>query len=110
MSARITKLRQVPQFLSVPATLYTCGAKDKHGSMGHPCGRAADALTKAGVEFKVETVAGYRLLPWTRRGDVRAKIRELSGQDNVPILVREDGEVIAGSGQIAKWAKTQHAA
>ncbi len=94
----------------MPATLYTCGARDKHGSMGHPCGRAADSLRNAGVEFTVETVDGYRLLPWTRRGDVRTKVRELSGQDNVPILVLENGEVVTGSGQIAKWAKVQHEA
>jgi len=56
------------------------------------------------MEFKVEVVDGYRLLPWTRRGK-RTAVRELSGQENVPILVLDDGSVIAGSGQIVRWAK-----
>jgi len=37
-------------------------------------------------------------------------VRELSGTDEVPILVLDDGEVISGSGTIAKWAKEHPAA
>src|ERR1700753_2226495 len=54
-----------------------------------------------------KTVGGYRLALWTwgsRKKD-RAEIRELSGTDEVPILVLDDGEVISGSCTIAKWAK-----
>lgn len=85
--------------------LYTCGQRDHMGNLGHPCGRAGDALRQAGYDVEIETVGGYRLLPWTRRGDARATIRELSGQDDVPVLVTDDGEVISGSGTIARWAR-----
>lgn len=40
----------------------------------------------------------------------RAEIRELSGTDEVPVLVLDDGEVISGSGTIARWAKEHPAA
>ena len=32
-------------------------------------------------------------------------MRELSGTDEVPILVLDDGKVISGSGSIARWAR-----
>ena len=84
--------------------LYTCGQRDHAGKLGHPCGRAADALRGAGHDFEIETVEGYRLMPWTRRGK-RDEIRAISGQENVPVLVTDDGEVVSGSGTIARWAR-----
>ncbi|MCB0876016.1 MAG: glutathione S-transferase N-terminal domain-containing protein [Solirubrobacterales bacterium] len=83
--------------------LYTCGQQDHAGKLGHPCGRAADALREAGWDFEIEVVEGYRLLPWTRRGK-RDEIRRISGQENVPVLVADDGEVVSGSGAIKAWA------
>ena len=90
--------------------LYTCGQGDKQGSLGHPCGRAANALKKAGHAPEVVKVGGYKLLPWTRRGDVRDEIERLSGQSDVPILVLDDGEVISGTATIIRWAKDHPAA
>ncbi len=84
--------------------LYTCGQRDHGAALGHPCGRAAKALREAGHEVEIEAVEGYRLLPWTRRGK-REAIRELSGQEDVPVLVLDDGEVITGSGTIVRWAR-----
>ena len=43
-------------------------------------------------------------MPWTRRGK-RDAIRELSGQEDVPVLVADDGEVVSGTGTIVRWAK-----
>jgi glutathione S-transferase len=85
--------------------LYTCGQQKKQASLGHPCGRAARALDRAGHSYELKTVAGYRLLPWTRKPGTRDEIKRLSGQENVPILALDDGEVIAGSGEIVRWAK-----
>jgi glutathione S-transferase len=51
-------------------------------------------------------------MPWTwgsRKTD-REEVRKLSGTDEVPILVLDDGEVISGSGTIARWAKQHPAA
>ena len=89
--------------------LYTCGQKDKQAAIGHPCGRAAKALRNAGYDFDIETVEGYRLMPWTRRGK-RDRIRELSGQEDVPVLVLDDGEVVSGTGTIVSWAKAHPSA
>jgi glutathione S-transferase len=51
-------------------------------------------------------------MPWTwgSRKEDRKEVRELSGTDEVPILVLDDGEVISGSGAIARWAKEHPAA
>jgi glutaredoxin len=87
--------------------LYTCGQRDKYGSIAHPCGRAANALDDAGYEYEIKPLPGYRLVPWTwgdrRRG--RAEVRELTGQINLPVLVLDEGKTIVGSGKIAEWAK-----
>jgi glutathione S-transferase len=87
--------------------LYTCGQKKRLGSLGHPCGKAANALDRAGYTYDIKVVGGYRLMPWTwgSRDDERAEVRKLSGTNEVPILVLDDGEVISGSGTIARWAK-----
>ena len=39
----------------------------------------------------------------------RAEVKRLSGTNEVPILVLDDGEVVSGSGEIARWAQ-QHPA
>lgn len=73
----------------------------------HPCAKAGKALDAAGYEYELRTVGGYRLMPWTwvRRKADRAEVKKLSGTDEVPILVLDNGEVISGSGTIARWVK-----
>ena len=96
--------------------LYTCGFKKTAGGLpapiAHPCGRAAKALDDAGHDYELKAVGGYRLMPWTwaSRGSDRAEVERLTGQRQVPILVLEDGEVISGSGRIARWAGEHPAA
>jgi glutathione S-transferase len=87
--------------------LYTCGQKTHGPGFAHPCAKAGNALDAAGYEYELKTVGGYRLMPWTwgSREKDRAEVKELSGQEAVPILVLDDGEVISGSGTIAKWAR-----
>ena len=77
------------------------------GPLAHPCGRAAKALDDAGLEYQLEVVGSYRLMPWTWPGRARerAEVRRLSGQDDVPILALDDGEVIAGSSSIVRYAR-----
>jgi len=90
--------------------LYTCEQKTNTPRF-HPCGKAGKALNEAGHEYEIRTVKGYRMLPWTwpHRSRDRAEIKELSGQENVPVLVLDDGEVISGSGTIADWARANPA-
>jgi glutathione S-transferase len=86
--------------------LYTCGLK-KRGNLSHPCGRAAKALDEAGYEYELRTVGGYRFVLWTRpsRNKDRAEIKAMSGTNEVPILVLDDGKVISDSRNIVRWAR-----
>jgi glutathione S-transferase len=92
--------------------LYTCGQKKRGPGFAHPCAKAAKALDAAGYTYELRVVGSYRLMPWTwgHREDDRAEVRRLSGQNLVPILVMDDGEVIAGSSKIARWAGEHPAA
>jgi glutathione S-transferase len=87
--------------------LYTCGQKKRGPAAVHPCAKAAKALDAAGYEYEIKVVGGYRLLAWTwgSRNEDRAEVRELSGTNEVPIVVLDDGEVISGSSTIARWAR-----
>jgi glutathione S-transferase len=87
--------------------LYTCGQKKRGPAAVHPCAKAAKALDAAGYRYEIRTVGGYRLMPWTwgSRDEERADVRKLSGTNEVPILILDDGEVVSGSGTIAGWAR-----
>ncbi len=85
--------------------LYVCyGLFPSPRPGGHPCRNAHEALREAGWNPDVEKVYGLGIL-----GDAlnptRKKIRELTGQNMVPVLVTDDDEVITGSGKIAQWAR-----
>jgi len=86
--------------------LYTCEQKKTGPAFLHPCAKAAKALDAAGYDYEIKTVKGYRMLAWTwrNRGEDRAEVRKLSGTNEVPVLVLDGGEVISGSGTIARWA------
>ena len=91
--------------------LYTCADGKAFGSLpgpiAHPCGRAAVALDRGGHRYELRKVKGgtLKLWTWPSREKDRAEIERLSGQRAVPILVLDDGGVIAGSGEIARWAR-----
>ena len=87
--------------------LYTCAGKKSAGSLPliqHPCGRAAKALDDAGHSYDIEVVGGFKRVPLSRRGK-REKIRELTGQEDVPVLRLDDGEVVTGADAIVEWAR-----
>jgi glutathione S-transferase len=87
--------------------LYTCGQKKRGPAVVHPCAKAGKALDAAGYRYEMKVVGGNRLMPWTwgSREEERAEVKKLSGTNEVPIIVLDDGEVISGSGTIARWAK-----
>lgn len=92
--------------------LYTCGQKTTGPAALHPCAKAGKALDAAGYEYEIKVVGGYRMAFWTwgSRDADRTEVKELSGTNEVPILILDDGEVISGSGTIARWAKEHPAA
>ena len=92
--------------------LYTCAGK-KHGAwtplIPHACGKAAKALDEAGHRYELEVVGGFKHVPLSRRGK-RERIRELTGQEDVPVLVTDSGTAVAGSNEIVEWAAAHRAA
>ena len=89
--------------------LYVCwGTFRSPRPGGHPCRNAHEALRDAGWDPEVEKVYGLGI-----RGDAlnptRKKIRDLTGQNMVPVLETDDGEVVSGSKAIASWARANPA-
>lgn len=75
---------------------------------GHPCGNAYKALREAGFDPEVKKVYGLGVLG-NALNPTRREVRELTGQNMVPVLVTDDGEVIQDSTRIVDWAG-EHAA
>ncbi len=90
--------------------LYICwGTFQTPRPGGHPCANAYRALEDAGWDPEVKKTYGWAVL-----GDAlnptRKPVRELTGDNWVPVLVTDDGEVIQGSQKIVDWAKPNPAA
>jgi hypothetical protein len=85
--------------------LYICwGTFHSPRPGGHPCRNAYVALRDAGYDPEVEKVHGLGALPDAINGPGRRKIKELTGQSWVPVLVLDDGEIVQGSKEIVAWA------
>jgi hypothetical protein len=90
--------------------LYICwGTFQTPRPGGHPCANAHRALEDAGWNPEVKKTYGWAVL-----GDAlnptRKPVRELTGENWVPVLVTDDGETIQGSQKIVDWAKANPAA
>ena len=86
-------------------TLYVCWGLFRTPRPGHPCRNAWDALRAAGHDPEVVRCYGWWVLPrWLNRSRGRREVRRLTGDDQVPLLVTDDGETVKGSGAIARWA------
>jgi glutathione S-transferase len=70
---------------------------------GHPCKKARDALKEAGHSPEVVKVYGFAELPDFTSG--RKEVKRLTGESYVPVLVLDDGEVVADSKNIVAWAR-----
>jgi hypothetical protein len=90
--------------------LYVCWGTFKAAPRpgGHPCGNAYHALRAAGWDPEVERTYGWAVLP-DALNPTRRKVRELTGQTMVPVLVTDDGEVIQDSRKIVEWAQANPA-
>ena len=89
--------------------LYVCwGTFPSPRPGGHPCRNAYHALRDAGWDPEVKKVYGLGPLP-SALNPGRAKVRELTGQQWVPVLVTDEGEVIEDSRSIVAWAQANPA-
>ena len=77
------------------------------GDGGHPCGTAYRALRTAGYEPEVVKARGFGALPDAvfNRSAGRREVRGLTGASTVPVLVTDEGRVIADSAAIVEWSK-----
>ena len=92
--------------------LYVCwDTSASHPVLGtHPCGVAYHALRDAGHDPDVTKAYGWAALPsFLNFTSGRREVRELTGNDEVPVLVLDDGEVVAGTEQIVFWAEANPA-
>ena len=76
----------------------------------HPCGVAHEALQEAGHDPEVVRCLGWEALPdLFNLTPGRRKVKQLTGETTVPVLVTDGGDVVAGSGRIKAWAKSNPA-
>jgi glutathione S-transferase len=84
-------------------TLFVCNIDDG-GPPPHACKRAQRALRAAGHDF--DKVIAARGIPFglftTGR---RPELKQLSGQEKLPVLRLADGTTINGSANIIAWAR-----
>ena len=92
--------------------LYVCwGTFQTPRPGGHPCGNAHRALVEAG--HRPDVVKSYGLAPLPdaifNRTSGRREAKRLTGKSTVPVLVTDDGEVVADSKNIVEWARAHPA-
>jgi hypothetical protein len=92
--------------------LYVCyGTFGSPRPGGHPCANAYHALKEAGHDPEVVKSYGWGLLPdFMNPTRGRREVKQLTGSTTVPVLVTDDGEVVAESKEIVAWAKAHPAA
>jgi hypothetical protein len=90
--------------------LYVCWGTFQTFGPGHPCRNALDALHAAGHEPEIIHSHGWGPLPAAfNRSEGRRLARKATGKSWIPLLLADDGEVIAGSTNIKQWAIHQPA-
>jgi glutathione S-transferase len=79
---------------------------DDGGLPPHACKRAQRALRAAGHDFD-KVVAARGVLFGLFTTGRRPKLKQLSGQEQLPVLRLPDGTAISGSANIIAWANAQ---
>ncbi|HEY4280128.1 MAG TPA: glutathione S-transferase N-terminal domain-containing protein [Conexibacter sp.] len=91
--------------------LYVCWGTFHVPVRSHPCREAYEALKAAGHEPTVIKTYGFGALPAALNATTgRREVRELTGQEWVPVLVTDDAQAIRDSKQIIAWAAAHPAA
>ncbi len=84
-------------------TLYVCHV-DQGGPKPHACRKAHEALTEAGHDYDKVVFDKGRPLGLFTKGK-RPDLKEMSGQEKLPVLALPDGQTIAGGKNIVEWAR-----
>jgi glutathione S-transferase len=91
--------------VSVPErlTLFVCHIDDG-GPPPHACKRAQRALRAAGHDFETVIAGRGRLFGLFTTGR-RPELKQLSGQEKLPVLRLPDETTVNGSANIIAWAR-----
>jgi hypothetical protein len=84
-------------------TLLVCHIDDG-GPPPHACKRTQRALRAAGHDFD-KVIAGRGILFGLFTTGRRPKLKQLSGQEKLPVLALPDGTTVNGSAKIIAWAR-----
>jgi hypothetical protein len=84
-------------------TLYVCHMDDRWPPQ-HPCRVAQHALRDAGHDFDKEIYGRGHPFGLFTKGK-RPELKEMSGQEQLPVLQLADGSTVNGGANIAAWAK-----
>jgi Glutathione S-transferase, N-terminal domain len=87
--------------------LYVCwGTFPTPRPGGHPCANAYHALRAAGHDPEVIKSYGLAMLPELFNSTSgRREVKRLTGKQTVPVLVTDEGDVVADSKNIVAWAE-----
>jgi glutathione S-transferase len=84
-------------------TLHVCHV-NRGGPKVHACRVAHDALEANGHSYETNVWARNRPFGLLTKGN-RPELKELSGQEKLPVLELDDGTTVNGSKDIEAWAK-----
>jgi len=84
-------------------TLYVCSHDDGWPPQ-HPCRLAQRALRDAGHDFEKVVFDKGRPFGLFTKGR-RPELKEMSGQEMLPVLKLPDGSTVNGGASIVAWAK-----
>ncbi|HSZ13827.1 MAG TPA: hypothetical protein VK790_07315 [Solirubrobacteraceae bacterium] len=84
-------------------TLYVCHIDDG-GPAPHACRRAQRALRDAGHSFEKVVYGKGKLFGLFTTG-TRPDLKEMSGQEKLPVLKLANGSTVNGASNIVDWAK-----
>jgi len=89
--------------MSDQLTLYVCHV-DNSGPAPHACKRAQRALRDAGHDFE-KVVYGKGKPFGLFTSGTRPELKEMSGQEKLPVLKLPDGSTVSGGSSIVDWVK-----
>lgn len=83
-------------------TLHVCHL-DRGGPRFHPCRKVQEEMDELGHRYKTQVFDKNKPMGWFTKGK-RPDLKQLSGQEKLPVLELDDGTTIADSKKILEWA------
>src|SRR2546423_14929903 len=106
-----TRKATMPDLQPPPAELplYTCHVgRGGPSFLPHGCRRAHEALDEAGIAYESVIFGKGRPLAIGTTGK-RPDLKQISGQEKLPVLALTDGTTVNGSNAIVAWAAEHRA-